>query len=883
MAKSSWSKGVFPRYSVSEDVRREIDSHIALRTEELIEAGWESGAAREEALRLFGDRAAVSSTCEEITKSHHRAVGRMEMMGAVWQDIRYGARALLKSPSFAFVAIFTLALGIGANTAIFSVVNGVLLRSLPYPDAQEIVWIRETTTSGGTMSVAGENFRDWRAELESFDGLAAYGASSTTVLGGEVPVQARVANVTTDFWSVFGVAAPMGRLTAPEDHTESSAPVAVVSRSFWENQLSAVPMDELALELTGVRAQVIGVIDGFDYPGDIDIWVPAELRPRNASRSAHNWRVVGRLRNGVPLARASEEVDALTKVLIASVVGEDPDYLATGAVAVPLQDQVVGEVRTPLLLLLGAAALVLLVACTNLASTLLARGTSRSRELAVRMSLGAPKGRIIRQLLTESLVIAALGATAGVVMASGVMQVLQRMGANSVPRLEDVTIDGWVLAYTAVIAVLTAFLFGLVPAVRLTAREAGDAMRAGSRGNAVEGRAGIWRVLVGTEVGLALVLLVGSGLLIRSSQELLREDVGVDAHDVATARIALSTIKYESEYDHARWYDALLTELDALPGVSRAGVISALPVSGSLPSGLMELDGDVEATTTAGYVVASGGAFQALDIPLLQGRLFDERDVPEGEHVAIVSRAFAEAVWPGLNPVGRQVTGGGMDNFYSERIFARVVGVVGDVRYRDLGAESRPTVYFPHSQRPFRMQFGASLVVEAAQGEPGALSASIRSTIQRLDPDIPLSIVSQDDLVVESMTARRFIMMLFGAFAGVALLLASIGIYGVVSYSVARRTREMGIRIALGADAGLVQRMVVRASMQMIVGGLALGLVAALGLTRLMVDLLYGIAPNDPLTMAAVVAVLGATGFLSSWLPARASTRVDPMVTMRAE
>jgi predicted permease len=282
-------------------------------------------------------------------------------------------------------------------------------------------------------------------------------------------------------------------------------------------------------------------------------------------------------------------------------------------------------------------------------------------------------------------------------------------------------------------------------------------------------------------------------------------------------------------------------------------------------------------------VVASGGAFEALDIPLLQGRLFDQRDAPDAEHVAVVSRSFAESVWPGLDPIGRQVTGGGMDNFYQERRFARVIGVVGDVRYRDLGTEGGPTVYFPHSQRPFRIQYGASLVIEATQGDPAALFGSIRATLQRLDPDVPIAIESHQDLLLESLTARRFVMMLFGAFAGIALLLASVGIYGVVSYSVARRTREMGIRLALGADAGTVQKMVVRASMQMVVGGLIVGLVAAIGMTGLMQDLLFGVTPTDPMTLAAVVAILGLMGFLSSWIPARASTRVDPMVTMRAE
>jgi len=876
-------KGVFPRYGVSEDVEREIRAHLHLRADELVARGWESAAANEEALRLFGDHHAVAVTCEEITKSHQRAVGRVDMMDAIGQDVRYGFRALLRAPGFAFVAIFTLALGIGANTAIFSVVNGVLLQPLPFDEPHELVWVTESNNRGGTMAVAWPNFRDWHEELTGFEGIAAYGVGTTTVLGGDEPLEARVANVSQDLWSIFGVLPFRGRLTLPEDHTEDGVPVVVVSRSFWENQLAGVDIDGVTVELHGVRASVVGVVDGFDFPGEVDIWGAAEVGGQGESRTAHNWRVVGRLADGISLQRAAEEVDALTKILVQQSPDDDPDYLATGAVVVPLQEHVVGDARTPLFLLLGAAGLVLLVACANLASTLLARGTNRSRELAVRMSLGAPKSRVVRQLLTESLVIAALGAAAGITMSAGVMTFLRRVGADAVPRMQDVTIDIWVLAYTAGVALLTALVFGLAPALRLTSVEVGSAMRSGSRGNAVEGRAGIWRLLVGGEVALALILLVGSGLLLRSSQELLREDVGVDGSDVTTAAISLSLVKYESEYDHARWYDELSRDLRSMPGVSAAGVMSTLPVSGNLPSGRMELDGDVEKTTTAGYVVASGGAFEALDVPLLKGRFFDATDTEDTDHVAIVSRAFADAVWPDQDPLGRQVTGGGMDNFWEQRRFARVVGVVGDVRYRGLGTEGRPTVYFAHSQRPFRLQYGAYLVVESAQGDPAGLTSALRTTIQRLDPDVPIQIVTQDGVVLESMRARRFVMILFGAFAAIALVLAAVGIYGVVSYSVARRAREMGIRIALGADSGSVQGLVVKASMQMVLGGLVFGVAGAFALTRSMAGLLYGVAPTDPLTLVTGFALLGGTGLLASWLPARASTRIDPMVTMRSE
>ena len=871
------------RLSVPEDVEREIRAHIDFRADELVGQGWDPAAAREEAVRLFGDRVRVSRECTEISTRHERAVGRMEMMSAIVQDLRYSFRTLAKAPGFTLVAVLTLALGIGANTAVFSVVNGVLLRPLAYDEPERIVFVAERGTRGGSMSVAWPNFLDWRAESAGFSALAAYGGGTATVLGGAEPIQTGVTRMTEDFWRVLGVEPLQGRLTGPEDHAEGVEPVLVVAESFWRNQMAGQDIDQVRLEIGTARSRVVGVVPDLDFPLGTQIWSPLDPAQQSTSRTAHNFRVIGRLADGASLEQVAEGLDALTVTLVQREVDEDPDFLAAGITMVPLQERVVGDSRGPLLLLLGAAALVLLVACTNLASTLLARGTVRSRELAVRMSLGAAKGRLIGQLLTESLVLSLMGAVAGVGLAALLLRTIRVMARPLVPRVEMISVDVWVLGYAATIAIVTALVFGLIPALRLTSGGEGDALREGTRGNTVEARAGIWRLLVGSEVALALVLLVGSGLLVRSFQQLVGQDVGIDATDVTTLPVSLSRIKYEDEYAHARFYDELIQALEAEPAIGRAGVLSALPVGGSIPNGRLELDGDLESTTTAEYVVASGGAFEAYDIPLLQGRLFDSRDVPDGEHVAIVNRAFADAVWPDQDPIGRQVTGGGMDNFWEVRTFARVVGVVGDVRFADLGRAAEPTVFFPHSQRPFRIQFGASVVVEADRGTAEALSPIVRDVVQRLDSDIPLRIATQEAVMAESTAARRFVLLLFGAFGLIGLVLAGVGIYGVVSYSVARRTREMGIRVALGAEAGTVVAMVVRTAMHMVVGGLVVGVVTSLALSRVMAGLLYGVEPTDPLTVVAVVGVLGATALLASWIPARSGTRVDPMVTMRAE
>jgi predicted permease len=804
-------------------------------------------------------------------------------MDALTQDLRYALRALSKSPGFTIVALATLALGIGANTAIFSIVDGILLAPLPYERPEELVWVSETSNRGTPMSVAFPNYVDWRAQSTSFAGLALANAFTTTVLGGEEPVPATLATVGEDYWTVFPARPLQGRLTTAPDHLPGSQPVAVVSRSFWQNELGGRALDAYTLEVVGQRVRVVGVVpDGIGYPAGAQVWVPAEPQNSSDSRTAHNWSVVGRLRPRVSVERARQEVDAIMK-RIAAASEEQGDFLAVGATTVPLVDEVVGDVRRPLYLLLGAAALVLLVACTNLASTLLARGTARDRELAVRVSLGAARSRIARQLLTESLLLSLLGGALGVVIAYAVVQGVRAAGPAFLPRLSEVGIDAGVIGYTALVSILTALLFGLLPARRLSRADAGDALRSGSRGNAMNARSAVWKALVGAEVALALVLVIGSALLVRSFQTIVAQDAGFDAQDVAVIPMSLSHIRYADGAAHARFYESFLVELESVPGVAAVGVMSSVPLAGSLPNGRLELDGDLEKQAVGGYVVASPGTFDALDIPLLQGRLFDERDRSDGQHVAVVSRSFADEFWPGEDPIGRSVTGGGMDDYYADRIFARVIGVVGDVRHRDLTRDVYPTVYFSPLQRPFRLRFSASVVVEAADGEPAALAPVLGDRLRRADPDVPVRIQTMASLVGETLGERRFVMFVLGGFSLVAAILAAVGIFGVVSYAVVQRTREMGIRMALGAVPASVMYMVMGASLRIIGAGLIVGLGGALLATRTLQAMLYEVSPTDPAALLAAVALLAGIGFVATWLPARAATRVDPMVTMRSE
>ncbi len=878
---------VFSRWSVSEDVDREMEAHLAMRAAELEAQGWTPEAAREEAQRLFGDREGLARSCRAITTGHERAVRRTKTMESLWQDLRYAARTLLKNPGFALVALVTLALGIGANTAIFSVVNGVLLRPLPYERPDEVVWVQERNNRGGPMSVAWPNYQDWQEQSTSFAGLSVVNEMTETVLGGDEAVRAQGALVGQDYWKVFPVKPVEGRLTVLDDHVRGAAPVVVVSRSFWQNELGGKPLPSLDLEVFGFRVAVVGVIpDGAAHPRETQWWAPAEPQVESASRTGHNWHVVGRLAPGVSIQRAREEVDALTRRVVAQEAADaDPDFLATGAFTVPLREEVVGSMKSPLYVLLGAAGLVLLVACTNLASTLLARGTARARELAVRISLGAGRGRVVRQLLMEALLVSALGGLGGVGLAYLVVLGVHRAAPPFLPRLSEVGMSPGVLVFTVGVSMLTAVLFGLLPALRLTRHDTGDALRSGSRGNAADGRSGIWRMLVGTEVALALVLLVGSGLLVRSFRTLLQEDPGFDAHDVEVVPISVSQSRYREGGDYGRFYTDLLERVSALPGVRAVGLLSNVPLRDGLANGRLELDGDLEKAGIGGYVLASGGAFEALDIPLLQGRLFGTQDGPDDEMVAVVSKSFADKYWPGENAVGKQVNGGGMDNFYTDRAhtFARVVGVVGDVRARGMAREVYPTVYFPYAQRPYRLQAGGSLVVEAANGEPSTLVNGLRTTIQAADPDVPVRMQDYRQILRQSVGERRFMMFVMGGFSVVALILATVGIFGVVAYSVARRTREIGIRVALGATPRSVLGMVVRGSMGPVLAGLVVGVASSLLVTRAIRGLLYQVSPTDPLALLSAVGLLGVAAFLASWIPARRGTRVDPMVTMRAE
>jgi predicted permease len=675
-------------------------------------------------------------------------------------------------------------------------------------------------------------------------------------------------------------------LSLPEDHLEGAAPVAVVSEKFADGFLGGRDALGRSIEIAGASVEVVGIVPPtMDYPEGAELWVPAELASKSTSRSSHNWRVVGRLEAGVTPERATLELDPLTLRLVSTVTREEEQrYLATGTLVTPLQERIVGDTGRPLLLLMGAAAFVLLVACTNLASTLLARGTARNRELAVRSAVGASRNRIVRQLLSESVLLASLGGAAGVALTMVTLDVTSALAAGSIPRMESVSLDGTVLLFTGLVTIVTVLAFGLLPALRAGDSDQARVLRTEGRGN--EGYKGrIWGSLVTVEVALALVLLFGSGLLVRSFNAVLAVDGGFDEGDVIVSGVALSRSKYPNPDDHRLFWEGMLERAEAIPGASQAGLITSIPAAGGPPNGLVHLDGSTARNGDAGYIVASAGVFGALDIPLIRGRLFESSDGPDSRHVVVVNQAFADKYWLGEDPIGKQVSSGGMDGYWTEDgvIFGTVVGVVGDVRYRNLIRPARPAVYWNYRQRPYRIRWGANLIVESETDAPGSLTTSIREVLHAADPDVAPRNQLMKDVIADTLAERRFTLMIMSGFALVGLFLSALGIFGVVSYAVAQRTREIGIRMALGASGGSVRKMIVKGSMLPVVLGLAVGILAAWGMSKAIVGFLYEVRPTDPKTFATVCGLLFATGLAASWIPAIRGTRIDPVNSMREE
>lgn len=809
-------------------------------------------------------------------------------MHAVLQDVRFAARVLRKNPGYTIVALLTLALGIGANTAVFSLVNGALLRPLPYPESDRLVRIWEVNSRGGSMQAAWQNFADWRERSTSFTNLVAHSRGGpATVLGTGVPLRVGTTAVSEGFLRMLGIVPMAGRDLGRPDHERGAAPGVLISHRFWQTYLGGAPdFAGRRLQVSSLDATIVGVAPpGFDYPSGTDVWYPLELVQSGGSRTSHNYAVIGRLVGGATLGSAAEELGVITARFADADPGvreEDAfaDFFPVDVRVETMQSWLVGDSRRPLFILLGASVLLLLVACTNLASTGLARGTRRTRELSVRQALGAGMGRLTRLLFTEAALLTALGAAFGLGVASLVLRLVPILAPEALPAHARLELSPAVLAFTFVAAAVTAVLVGLAPAMRYGRRDFFASLR-GGRGAGAATRSLLWRGLIASEVALSLVLLIGCGLLVRSFIEVLSTEPGFETENILTATFNPPSTKYPDGDARVPFYETLLAELERMPGVRAAGLIAAAPMSG-VGNGLVDIDDGPRPTAIADYQLVSPGYFAALRIPLVSGRLFEPTDLPGTEHVVLVNQTLADLAWPGEDPIGKRMTAGGMDDYWEQDKWATVVGVVGDIRQQDLTRPPDPTYYFSFRQRPFRSWSMTAVLAPEASGTAG-MGPAVREVARTVDPDVPVTLSMMDARVGSVLSERRFTLLVLAGFAVVALLLACIGIYGVVAYSVALRTREIGIRIALGARPASVRRLVQQDTIvDMAIGG-GIGLVLAFALTRVLQSLLYEVSATDPMTFVGVLAALGGAGWLASFVPALRSTRVDPVQTMRAD
>lgn len=812
------------------------------------------------------------------------------MFETLWQDLRYGARTLGKSPGFVIVSVLSMALGIGATSAFFSVLHGVLWAPLPYPEPERLMTLAEVSDRGKILRVSHANFSDWRAYSRSFESMALYSDwdSLTTILGGTAPTRSLAVSVSQDFFPTFGVEPLLGRSFTPEESRFGADPTVVVSHSFWQRHLGGGALEGKTLRFDGRNYRVVGVMPAdFGFPEGAELWLPQELNKPSSSRTVHNWRVVARLSPDATISLARSEMSALARHLMADHGGDDnaADVQVEG-----LLEKTVEHVRRPLAFLWGASALVLLVASSNLASTLLARAVVRQREIAVRTAMGAHRLRVVRQLVTETVLLTTLGGLAGLGLAAGLVRALRVLGPTDIPRLGEIGIDANVLVFTLGVSLLTGLVFGLFPAIQASKVDLRSAIsECAHGGTSGRGRGRMWNVLVGTEVAMALMLLMVSGLLIKSFWELVSVEPGFTAKEVLTFDVSVPDIQLPEEFDlktYRSWevkmavfYREFLQGLQGIPGAEHIGFVNNLPLSGLDVNGSMKRqDWPLDKDFNASYRVIGGDYFAAMGIPVLEGRSFDARD-DGGPQVAIINQTFAKNYFPDEDPVGKRILCNGSDLNWVD--FMTIVGVVGDVRHQGLGREPRPEFYVPFVQRAYRAK--TSVMVVKAETTAASLMGPLRSRIRELFPELPIEFVTMETRLIDSVERERFTMLLLVGFAALALVLAAIGIYGVVSYSVVQRTREMGIRIALGAGPAHVLGLVVRDVLQVVALGSLAGVGGAFALSRLIQSQLFLTSATDPAVFLAMLLVLGVVVAGATYAPARRAMEGDPLLAIRTE
>jgi putative ABC transport system permease protein len=818
-------------------------------------------------------------------------------MRGLFQDFRYALRQISKSPGFAAVAVLTLALGIGANTAIFSLVNAVLLRPLPYKDADQLVMVWEQNPHRGWFQniVSGENFLDWQKQNRAFAGMAAFESNSFSLTGDNRPEEIAGERVTTNLFSVLGVHALRGRLFLPEEERNDRTAV-IVSYGLWQQRYGGDPaLVGQQITLNGESYPVVGILPAAfsdDYSSSFaqhsEVWLSG-IEPFDKGRESHDYHTVARLKPGTTLAQAQANMDA-----IASAIEQQfPESRGWGVSVVNLHDQVVEYARPTLVVLLGAVGLVLLIACANVANLLLVRATARQKETAIRTALGATRGRIVRQFLVESVLLSTAGAIAGLLLAPWASRILVHLSPPDTPPIASAGIGGVVLLFTAALAVGTGIVFGLAPALGTTKRNVSDSLKETGRtsGTGVSERR-LRDLLVIAEFGLSLALLVGAGLMIKALAHLRQVDIGFHPQNLLTLKLSLEGSQYKNPEKQAQFFHDLLSRIDAQPGVESAALSRGIPMRGW--AGMSFVTGDnphpaAGEVPDANYVVVSPDYFRTLQIPIRQGRAFTDFNTPASEPVAIVSESLASKHWPGQNPLGKRlkISGDGNDQTQPWRT---VIGVAGNVRTEGQYAPFIPEIYVPYTQYPWIL-WPRNILVRT-NGDPLALVPQIRHQVAALDKDVPVSdIGTMKEIAAGPLQEGQAVMWLLESLATLALVLSAVGIYSVISYSVSQRTREIGIRMAMGASHQNVARLVVQQGMLLSVIGLGVGLLGVLATGRFFSGLpfevrwllLFDVRPTDPLILGAVAAILAFVALLGCFLPARRASRVDPIVALRYE
>ena len=812
-------------------------------------------------------------------------------METLFKDLRYGIRSLLKHPGFTAIAVITLALGIGANTAMFSVINAVLLRPLPYHEPARLVTIWEESPERGMyeMPVSFANLRDWVDQNHTFEQISAYTFSNLNLTGAGEPARLGAVRASANLFSLVGAAPQLGRTFLPDEDKEGANHVVILGHALWRKRFGSdsaivgrsVTLNNQSYTVVGVMSSRFQFPVGFGYMGKvlndpIDLYVPIAASSAETRRGNYSFFAIGRLKPSVTIDQARAEMTTIEGRL----EQQYPDgNTGIGISLVPTQEQTVKEIRPALLVLLGAVAFLLLIACANIANLLLARGASRQKEFAVRAALGASRLRVMRLLLTESLTLSLAGGCLGLLLAVWGTAALTAIAPDNIPRLNEVGVDARVFAFTLAVSLVTGIVFGLVPALHAAKPDLNEALKEGSRGSMGSTAGSRTRsVLVAVEVALSLVLLIGAGLMIRSFSRLQQMNLGFNPDNVLTVSLTLPNSKYTEDRQQAAFFQEALERIQSLPGVKSAGGTTGLPLTLSVSGSDFRIEGRPEPEAGKEMIIntrsISPGYFQTLGIPSVKGRDFSDRDKSDMPKAAIINRDLARIYFPNEDPIGKRIT------FDDGGSWIAIVGVIGDVRQLGLDSSARPEVYLPYLQVASPSM---SLVIRTASN-PSSLVAGVKSQIQMIDKDLPIDDAkTMQQLLLESTSGRRFNMLLLTVFAVVALVLATVGIYGVMSYTVTQRTHEIGIRVAVGAQPRDVFRMVIGKGMLLAMIGVATGLVGAFGLTRLMTTMLFGVEPTDPATFVSIAVLLTSVALAACYIPGRRAMGVDPMVALRYE